>query len=102
VLSCKAETSAPPHVSREPANIKTKEDWTAPVAVEIISEIMKFAAVVSFTQLYLHISLESHIEGILTLSYHPSWSSIRNTLAYVSNFSSTARIATSPLRASVD
>jgi hypothetical protein len=68
----------------------------------MISEIMKFVTVVNFTQLYLHTSLESHVEGILTLSYHPSGSSIRNTLAYVSNFSSTVRIATSPLRVSVD
>lgn len=63
---------------------------------------MKFTAFVNFTQLCLHTSLESHVEGMLTVSYHPSWSSVRNTLAHVSNFSNTVRIATSPVRASVD
>lgn len=57
-----------------------KEDWIAPVAFEMISEIMKDTGMLNYTQQYMANNLDAYTTGMLTLAYHAARSSVMDTL----------------------
>lgn len=83
-------------------SVRIEDDWIAPVALEMISEVMKDTVMVNFTQPYMGGNdIDNHTIGMLTLAYHAAWSSIMNTLAHDAE-TSTFRRAEPTVRASVD
>ena len=57
-----------------------QEDWIAPVAFEMLSEIMKDTGMADYAQPYMANNLDAYTTGMLTLAYHAAWSSVMNTL----------------------
>ncbi|KAF2112629.1 hypothetical protein BDV96DRAFT_689423 [Lophiotrema nucula] len=58
------------------------EDWIAPVAIDMISEITKAVGMVNSTHQWMHTGIDEYTTGVLTLAYHAAWSSTMATLAH--------------------
>ena len=65
-----------------------------------MSEIMKDAVMLDYTQQYMAEGLDAYTSGILTLAYHAAWSSVMDTLG-TSNETASLRMAEPMVLASV-
>jgi hypothetical protein len=54
-----------------------EDDWVAPVAVHMLSEIAKATVALDYTKPWLNktTALDDYVTGLLTLAYHAAWSS---------------------------
>lgn len=76
------------------------EDWIAPVAFEMVSEIMKDTGMLNYTQLYMFNDLEAYTTAMLKLAYHAAWSSVMDTLG-TDNETASLRMAEPMVQAGV-
>ncbi|MDI1492666.1 MAG: hypothetical protein OHK93_005917 [Ramalina farinacea] len=77
-----------------------KEDWIAPVAFEMMSEIMKDTVMLNYTQQYMAEGLDAYTSGMVTLAYHAAWSSVMDTLG-ADNETASIRVAEPMVQAGV-
>ncbi|KAH8693398.1 hypothetical protein GQ44DRAFT_719634 [Phaeosphaeriaceae sp. PMI808] len=81
---------------------RVSEDWIAPIATNMLSEVLKSAISLDFARPWLvgNNSLEQYTINAMTLGYHAAWSSAVTMLGVSEN--GTYRRAIPMIRASVD
>ena len=77
-----------------------KEDWVAPVATKMLSEITKGFITLGSTIPWQNYPIDSYVSSVLMLSYHAAWSSAIDLMQIKEN--TTFRQATFMVQASVD
>ncbi|OAL48494.1 hypothetical protein IQ07DRAFT_102676 [Pyrenochaeta sp. DS3sAY3a] len=77
-----------------------KEDWVAPVATKMLSEIGKGVVALGNAKPWINSPIEHYVSGLLTLSYHAAWSSAAGLMVIREN--STYNVATPMVKAEVD
>ena len=85
-------------ITQDATNIKG--DLIAPVAFEMMSEIMKETLMLNYTHQYMREGLDAFTTGMLTLAYHAAWSSVMDTLGK-SNETAALRMAEPMVQAGV-
>ena len=85
-------------ISQDAINIQA--DWIAPVAFEMMSEIMKESLLLNYTQQYIANDLDTYTTGMLTLAYHAAWSYVMESLG-ATNETASLRMAAPMVQAGV-
>ncbi|KAI4164068.1 MAG: hypothetical protein LQ342_002304 [Letrouitia transgressa] len=76
-------------------------DWISGLALDFMSETMKYIAIVNLTRQWMRDNLDDYTTGMLKLSYHAAWSSLVKHLGNASE-PATIRAAESVVRAKVN
>ena len=85
----------------KPPTDTVEADWISALALDIVSETMKYITIFNFTRQYMHNKLDEYTTGMLKLGYHAAWSSTMHFLANVTG-RSTVRVAEPVVLATVD
>ncbi|KAL9609926.1 MAG: hypothetical protein Q9167_005344 [Letrouitia subvulpina] len=78
-----------------------EDDWISGLALDFMSETMRYIAMLNLTEPWMHDNLETYTTGMLKLSYHAAWSSLTKHLGNASE-PATFREAESVVRARVN
>lgn len=79
---------------------RVDEDWAAPIATKMLSEVLKATIMLDNAKPWLESSIDNYTISALTLAYHAAWSSAVNYMTTKEN--STYRSAAPMVQASVD
>ena len=83
------------------ASAKIEEDWISGLALDFLSETMKYIMMLNLTQPYMHDNLDNYTTSMLKFGYHAAWSSLKKRLGNASE-PATVRSAEPVVRATVD
>ena len=78
-----------------------EDDWISGLALDFMSETMKYIVMLNLTHPWMHHNLDNYTTGIMTLAYHAAWSSLMERLGNASE-PTTTRIAEAVVRATLD
>lgn len=60
-----------------------REDWLAALALDFLSETLKFSVMQNFSQLWITGDLDGYTRRMLTLGYHAAWGGLMKRLGYL-------------------